>query len=71
MIPGEMFIQDGEVSLNAGRETVTLRAANNGDGPVQAGSHIHFFETNSALVFDRDRALSFRLDIPPGNAGAL
>ena len=68
MIPGEMFIQDGEITLNEGRETVMLQVANSGDRPIQVGSHFHFFETNSALVFDRDRALGCRLDIPSGTA---
>ena len=68
MIPGEMFIQDGEITLNEGRENITLDVANSGDRPIQVGSHFHFFETNSALVFDRDRALGFRLDIPAGTA---
>jgi urease subunit beta len=68
MIPGEMFIQEGDVTLNAGRETITLQVANTGDRPIQVGSHYHFFEANSALLFDRDRALGFRLDIPAGTA---
>jgi urease beta subunit len=56
MIPGELFIKDGEVELNAGRKTVTLTVANSGDRPIQVGSHYHFFETNPALKFDRRRA---------------
>jgi urease beta subunit len=51
MIPGEMFIKDGEIELNAGRKTVTLTVANSGDRPIQVGSHYHFFETNPALKF--------------------
>lgn len=68
MIPGETFIQSGEITLNQGRETLTLRIANTGDRPVQVGSHYHFFETNPALSFDRDTAKGFRLDIPAGTA---
>src|SRR5450755_1338046 len=56
MIPGELFIQDGEIELNAGRKTVTLTVANSGDRPIQVGSHYHFFETNPALKFDRKKA---------------
>ncbi len=56
MIPGEMFIADGEIELNAGRKTVTLSVANTGDRPIQVGSHYHFFETNPALKFDRKKA---------------
>src|SRR6187551_1879138 len=56
MIPGEMFIKDGEIELNAGRKTVTLTVANSGDRPIQVGSHYHFFETNPALKFERKKA---------------
>src|SRR3981081_3994918 len=63
MIPGEMFIKDGEIELNAGRKTVTLTVANSGDRPIQVGSHYHFFETNPALKFDRKKARGMRLDI--------
>jgi urease subunit beta len=68
MIPGEMFIKDGEIELNAGRKTVTLTVSNTGDRPVQVGSHYHFFETNPALQFDRKKARGMRLDIAPGTA---
>jgi urease subunit beta len=68
MIPGEMLIQDGEIELNKGRETVTLTVANSGDRPIQVGSHYHFFETNPALKFDRKKARGMRLDIAAGSA---
>jgi urease subunit beta len=68
MIPGEMFVQDGEIELNAGRRTVTLEVANSGDRPIQVGSHYHFFETNPALKFDRKKARGMRLDIAAGTA---
>src|SRR5215470_6949457 len=68
MIPGEMFIQDGEITLNAGRATVTLTVSNTGDRPIQVGSHYHFLETNPALKFDRARSRGMRLDIPAGTA---
>ena len=68
MIPGEMFIQDGEIELNAGRKTVTLSVTNTGDRPIQVGSHYHFFETNPALKFDRRQARGTRLDIAAGTA---
>ena len=68
MIPGEMFIQDGEIELNAGRKTVTLSVSNTGDRPIQVGSHYHFFETNPALEFDRKKARGMRLDIAAGTA---
>ena len=68
MIPGELFIQDGEIELNAGRKTVTLTVANSGDRPIQVGSHYHFFETNPALKFERKKARGMRLDIAAGTA---
>jgi urease subunit beta len=68
MIPGEMFIKDGEIELNAGRRTVTLTVSNTGDRPIQVGSHYHFLEANPALTFDRKTARGMRLDIAPGTA---
>jgi urease subunit beta len=68
MIPGEIFTAPGEIEINAGRPTVTLTVANTGDRPIQIGSHYHFYETNAALAFDRERARGFRLDIPAGSA---
>ena len=68
MIPGEMFIKDGEIELNAGRRTVTLSVTNTGDRPIQVGSHYHFFETNPALKFDRKKSRGMRLDIAAGTA---
>lgn len=68
MIPGELLIDDGDIELNAGQATVTLRVANRGDRPIQVGSHFHFFEVNRALDFDRDQSRGMRLDIPAGTA---
>jgi len=68
MIPGEIITQPGDIELNAGRETVTLTVANSGDRPIQVGSHYHFFETNPALRFDREKARGMRLDIAAGTA---
>ena len=68
MIPGEMKIADGEIEINAGRETVTVEVANNGDRPIQIGSHYHFFESNTALQFERHKTRGFRLNIPAGTA---
>jgi urease subunit beta len=68
MIPGELFIKDGEIEINKGRKLVTLSVANAGDRPIQVGSHYHFFETNPALKFDRKKARGMRLDIPAGTA---
>ena len=68
MIPGEILAAPGEIELNAGQPTVTIDVANSGDRPVQVGSHYHFYETNPALAFDRERARGMRLDIPAGTA---
>jgi urease beta subunit len=68
MIPGELFVADGDIEINTGRPTVTLVVANTGDRPIQVGSHYHFYETNAALQFDRGQARGFRLDIPAGTA---
>ena len=68
MIPGEYFIKPGEIEINTGRKTVTLTVSNTGDRPIQVGSHYHFFETNPALKFDREKARGMRLDIAAGTA---
>ncbi len=68
MIPGELIVAEGTLTLNAGRDAVTVMVANTGDRPVQVGSHYHFAEANSALDFDRDAARGRRLDIAAGTA---
>jgi urease subunit beta len=68
MIPGELLPAEGDIELNAGKETVTLTVANTGDRPIQVGSHFHFFEVNAALSCDRNQARGRRLDIPAGTA---
>jgi len=69
MIPGEIITSDeGEIPLNAGRQTLRIVVANSGDRPIQVGSHYHFFETNSALRFDRQATRGYRLNIAAGSA---
>ena len=68
MIPGEIKIKDGTISLNKNRETKRISVSNSGDRPIQVGSHYHFFETNNALQFDRENTKGFRLNIPAGTA---
>ena len=68
MIPGELFVKDGTIELNAGRKVVTLTVSNTGDRPIQVGSHYHFYETNNGLRFDREKARGMRLDIAAGTA---
>lgn len=68
MIPGQILVADDPVEINAGRPTLSLAVINEGDRPIQVGSHYHFAEVNNALRFDRDLAMGFRLNIPAGNA---
>lgn len=68
MIPGEIITPEGEIELNTGRSTIKLQIANTGDRPIQIGSHFHFYEVNTALKFDRQKARGMRLDIPAGTA---
>jgi urease beta subunit len=68
VIPGEYLLSEGDIEINAGRDTARLEITNRGDRPVQVGSHCHFFEVNRALVFDRARAYGMRLNIAAGTA---
>lgn len=68
MKPGEYFIDEGEITLNEGRETVSVMVANSADRPIQVGSHYHFYETNNALHFEREKARGFRLNIAAGTS---
>ena len=65
---GELFVEAGEIELNAGREALTIIVNNDADRPIQVGSHYHFFETNAALKFDREVTKGYRLNIPAGTA---
>ena len=68
LIPGEIFVQNGDIELNVGRATKTLKVSNGGDRPIQIGSHFHFYEVNSAMNFDREAAYGMRLNIMAGTA---
>lgn len=68
MTPGELIAKPGEIDINQGRKTLTVTVANTGDRPIQVGSHYHFYETNSALEFERESTLGMRLDIAAGTA---
>ena len=68
LVPGEVFIQPGDIEINVGRNTKTIKVSNGGDRPIQVGSHFHFFEVNSALDFDREAAYGMRLNIMAGTA---
>ena len=66
--PGELIVDEGSITLNNGRKTITINVKNSGDRPVQVGSHYHFYETNPALIFDRASTRGFRLNIASGTA---
>lgn len=68
LVPGEVLVTEGEIELNAGKETKVITVVNSGDRPIQIGSHFHFFEVNKALKFDREAAFGMRLDVPSGTA---
>ena len=68
MIQGEYFIDKGDIECNVGRDTVMVKVTNTGDRPVQVGSHIHFFEINRMMLFDREKAFGMRLNIASGTA---
>ncbi len=68
MIPGELFVDEGEHALNTARRTITVVVRNQSERPIQVGSHYHFAETNAALGFDRDAARGMRLNIASGTA---
>lgn len=68
MIPGEIKTDSGDRELNVGREQLKITVANSGDRPIQVGSHYHFYEVNSALMFDRKKTRGYRLDITSSTA---
>jgi urease subunit beta len=68
MIPGEIFVEPGEIELNVGRPILKVDVANTGDRPIQVGSHFHFYEVNEALKFDREPTRGYRLNIAAGTA---
>ncbi|MDH5376816.1 MAG: urease subunit beta [Gammaproteobacteria bacterium] len=68
MIAGELIAMEGELEINVGRKTISVEVGNSGDRPIQVGSHYHFYETNSALQFDRENTKGYRLNIPSGTA---
>jgi len=68
MIPGEIFVEAGEIDLNAGRAVIKIEIANSGDRPIQVGSHFHFYEVNEALKFERELTRGYRLNIAAGTA---
>ncbi|KAI6108159.1 hypothetical protein F5141DRAFT_1121071 [Pisolithus sp. B1] len=67
-LPGAIVAKKERIVINRGRERIRLKVTNNGDRPIQVGSHYHFVETNKALAFDRVKAFHKRLDIPAGTA---
>jgi urease subunit gamma/beta len=67
-VPGAISVKEGTIALNEGRDVIAVRVKNNGDRPIQVGSHYPFDRTNRALDFDRAKAKGRRLDIPAGTA---
>lgn len=68
MTPGEIFVKEGFIVCNEGRETVKIKVINTGDRPIQVGSHFHFFEVNKAMSFEREKAFGKRLNIVASTA---
>lgn len=68
MIPGEIETLDGDIEINVNRDLLTVIVCNAGDRPIQVGSHYHFYETNEALEFDREKTKGFRLNVAAGTA---
>ncbi len=68
LIPGELFAEPGDIEINQGRDTLTIKVSNTGDRPIQVGSHYHFYETNPSLKFEREKTRGFRLNIASGTA---
>ncbi|MGV4439749.1 urease subunit beta [Ornithobacterium rhinotracheale] len=68
MIPGEIFVKEGEIICNEGRRTTKIKVINTGDRPIQVGSHFHFFEVNKAMKFNREEAFGMRLNIVASTA---
>ena len=68
MIPGEYFLNDAPIIANKGKKTAKIKISNSGDRPIQVGSHTHFFETNKALAFSREKAYGYHLNIPAGTS---
>lgn len=70
MKPGEIITCKDREFINANEHlsTILVKVSNVGDRPIQVGSHIHFYEVNRSLDFDREKARGFRLNVPAGTA---
>ena len=68
MIPGEYFLSKNPIIANVGKKTIKINVKNTGDRPIQVGSHTHFFETNRALMFQRNKTFGYHLNIPSGTS---
>lgn len=65
---GAVIPKNREIVLNEGKKSRKILVKHTGDRPVQVGSHFHFFEVNKQLLFDREKAYGYHLDIPSGTA---
>lgn len=68
MIPGEIRVAATPLEFATDARRITLVMVNDGDRPIQIGSHLHAPAANPALTFDRVAAEGFRLDIPSGTS---
>ncbi len=68
MIPGEYFLSSEPIIANVGKSTTSVSVKNTGDRPIQVGSHTHFFETNKALDFPREKSYGYHLNITYGTS---
>ncbi|NHX22210.1 urease subunit beta, partial [Escherichia coli] len=62
------MLRKEDIVCNKGKNTVSIEVKNEGDRPIQVGSHYHFFEVNKKLSFDREKAYGMRLNIPASTA---
>ncbi len=68
MKPGEYIINNESLQLNAKSKSISILVVNEGDRPIQVGSHYHFAEVNTYLKFDRKVAYGKRLNIASGTS---
>jgi urease subunit gamma/beta len=62
--PGAILTADRQPPL---RDVTLIRVTNTATVPISVTSHVHFFEVNSRLRFDRAAAYGRRPDIPAGS----
>ena len=68
MIPGQYILAKEDIVCNGNKKAMKVKVINQGDRPIQIGSHYHFYEVNEALKFNRSVAIGKHLNIPAGTA---